>query len=149
MSTSSDFGSQISGGGTYENIRVAAKSFFDEYTMAVLLVIVVMFIWIIITTWGWSLSGKKEGILSCMPGNDAALCRQGRDGPGEGLENGVLAQGFGANPQSFCANAGEATTDPQDYLRLTSLQSSEGENLSPYASPTDRFDQNLMIAMQH
>ena len=144
-----DFGASVAGGdGTMDKIRGIFQPMFANYWLATLIVIVILILCVIAFFFGWigtAVVKNKEGLKTCMEGNQSPLCRQGRDGPGESLTNSALAQGFGADANAFCKGAGDATTDPWDYLRT----SAAGEDFSAYASPTDQFDQNAMIAMQH
>jgi hypothetical protein len=151
MAEDSDFGERATTGGVFGGgLNIAwgdIGAFYLDHPMAITIAIIVLVILVFSMFFGWigTATARKEGLRSCMLGNKSALCRQGRDGPGEGLTNSALAQGYGADPNAFCAGAGESTTDPWDYMR----DSVASENFSRYASPTDQFDQNAMIAMQH
>ena len=148
-----DFGASVAGGadmGMMANVEHLFQPMIANHWLAVLIVIVILILCVIAFFFGWigtAVVKNKEGLKTCMEGNQSPLCRQGRDGPGESLTNAALAQGFGADANAFCKGAGDATTDPWDYLRTTVAAS--GEEFSAYASPADQFDQNAMIAMQH
>jgi hypothetical protein len=88
-----------------------------EWWFTMILIIVVLLIFIFALFMGY-VSMKSES-MTCMEGNQSALCSQGRDGAGEGLTNSALAQGFGADPNAFCQGAGEPTNDAWDFLNTS------------------------------
>lgn len=59
---------------------------------------------------GW-IGSASEGIAGSM----SPVGLQLRDGPGENPPN-TLAQGYEANPEEFCREAGTPTDDPWGFL---------------------------------
>lgn len=138
----------VLGGGVMDTIRAPFESLaqiISAHAFIALVVIIALILTVVALFFGWigTAVAKKEGMRSCMMGSSTPLCKQTR----ESLTSSALAQGMDADPTSFCKSAGASTDDPYDYLRGAVGESTE--SLTPYATMSDRMDQNLAIAMQH
>jgi len=133
-------------GGFLESAKKYIQGFIQTHWMAVFIVLVILIVYVLGTMLGF-FGKKKEGMRACVAGSASQLCKQGRDGPGEGLTGAAIAQGYDADPTAFCAAKATTTDDPYDYLR-TSAAGLPSEGLTTY-DPADQLDKNLAIAMQH
>jgi hypothetical protein len=143
-----DFGN-VAGGG-FDEVKQFTQTFITSHWMGVAIAFLILCVLVIAFFFGWigtAAVKNKETFVSCAVGNQSALCRQGRDGPGESLENSALASGYAADPTAFCTGAGEPTDDPWGYLQTT-LTGTGGEELTQFDAAA-AMDRNLMIANQH
>jgi len=145
-----DFTPRYVTGSGIKDVFGMVNGFLQKYSsmiiIGMLMVMMIFVIWTLARTGAIKsavVTGKEK--LYCNPGNRSPLCHQTR----ETLTSNMLATGYAANPNAFCANISGETTDPWGYLAETARSGTETESLSRYATRAEREDAALAIAMQH
>ena len=125
-------------GGMIGTVMSKIQGVIQTHWLATFVVIVALIIFSMAMMFGW-IGSASEGIAGSI--SPAAL--QIRDGPGEVKVLGSAVQGFVADPESFCKDAGTPTDDPWGYLA-----EQMGGRSETMANP-DALDAQLVYASQH